>query len=123
MSDVILKGLTVIQEAVDKMSPEEVHLRFVLSQHKKEIAELKQKLEHIHYYSDAYCLYELEKRYNIKREDIVKVEYSGGHGYTVATIYFNDGNSIIESDETLAGMLLAWFDIKTSGEVNDTTRA
>ena len=45
MSDVILKGLTTIQDAVDKMSPEEVHLRFELSQHKKENEQLKQQLE------------------------------------------------------------------------------
>jgi len=45
MSDVILKGLTVIQDAVDKMSPEEVTLRFELSQYRKEIQQLKQQLE------------------------------------------------------------------------------
>ena len=45
MSDVILEGLNVIQDAVEKMSPEEVHLRFKLSQCNKEIQQLKKQLE------------------------------------------------------------------------------
>lgn len=75
---------------------------------KLERDQIKQQLEDIHYFSDAYCLYELEKNYNVKREDIKKVEYCGGHGYTAVRIHFSNGTSIYESDETLAGMLLAW---------------
>lgn len=45
MSDVILEALKTIQDAVDKMSPQEVHLRFELSQYKKEVQQLKQQLE------------------------------------------------------------------------------
>lgn len=82
---------------------------------KMENEKLKQQLKAVHYYADAYCLYQLEKNWNVKREDIEEVKYSGGHGYTVATIYFKDGTSVIESDETLAGLLLAWYDLK-SGE-------
>ena len=94
-----------LREAVAKYSCQVIEL-------KSQIFKLQQQLQDIHYYSDAHCLYQLEKNYGVKREDIKKVEYSGGHGYTVATVYFNDGTSIIETDETLAGMLLAWFRLK-----------
>jgi len=83
-----------------------------LNQSKENERKFKQQLEDIHYFSDAYCLYELEKNYNVEREDIKKVEYCGGHGYTAVRIHFSNGTSVYESDETLAGMLLAWARIK-----------
>lgn len=53
MSDVILEALKTIQDAVDKMSPQEVHLRFELSQYKIEIQQLKQQLEKLKFQLDV----------------------------------------------------------------------